>query len=484
MLRPPLCSAVVRPFGRTTIGLSVVLVMLTACAHHPDLPTDRLHDVKELASSQSLASARQDHWPQQAWWQRYHDAQLDALMQEALADAPSMALASARLREAQGVARQAGAVQMPEVGLSGSVAEQKISYNNGNDFVPRNWNTYGSGTLNFSYEFDFWGKNRAQVAAAASRLHASEAEQADAGRVLTTAVAQAYAELARLYANRDTAAEALQIREHSVKLFQERFANGLETRGSVRQVESLQAMAAADLMAADEAITLQQHALAALLGKGPDRGLALKRPTLALDAQFGLPANAGVDLLGHRPDVTAARWQVEAAASQVGVAETLFYPNVSLSAFIGGQSLGLENLSASGSDAGSIGSAIYLPLFTGGRLQGQLDSSRAAYQQAVAAYNNTLSEALHQVADAVTSQQSLQGRLAQSKAAVAAADDAWQIANNRYRGGLATYLDVLSAEAALLQSKQVLVNLQARALSLDVALVHALGSGYATAARS
>ena len=456
-------------------GVPLALTLLSGCSHSPTLPADPLLQAAQLHSEQSLLAQRHDSWPSQAWWQRYQDPQLNALMQELQADSPTLAVARARLLQAQGQARQVGAVQGPEIGANFGVNEQKLSYHNGNDFVPRDWNTYGSATLNFSYEFDFWGKNRAQVAAAQSSLAASEAEQADARRVITTALLQAYTELARLYAQQDTASEALHIREQTVQLFRQRHANGLETLGSVRQVESLQAVAAGELLAVEEAIVRQRHALAALLGKGPDRGLALTRPTLALHGRFGLPAHAGIDLLGRRPDVTAARWQVEAAAQQVGVAETLFYPNVSLSGFIGTQSLGLDNLSRSGSDAGSLGPAIYLPLFTAGRLEGQLDTARGRYQEAVAHYNNTITTALQQVADAHSGQQALQARLTQAEAAVQAAEEAFNITNNRYRGGLATYLDVLSAEGSLLQSRQALVNLQARALTLDVELVHALG---------
>lgn len=474
MSQPP-SRAGRRPRHRLTPLLSSLL--LAACAHQPDLPDATPLQAQQLASAQSLAGARQDNWPVQLWWTRYQDPQLDSLMTQALADSPTLAIARARLAQAQGAARQAGAVLGPDISASGSITQQKISYNNGNDYVPYDWNTYGSGLLSFSYELDFWGKHHAQVAAARSELAAAQAQQADARRLLTSGLAQAYAELARLYATRDTAATALQIRRETVALFQDRQRNGLETLGSVRQVESLAASAEANLLAIDEAIVLQRHALAALAGKGPDWGLSLRRPSLALDSRFGLPANAGLDLLGHRPDITAARWQVEAAASRVGVAETQFYPNVSLSGFIGSQALGLENLSAAGSSAGGIGPALYLPLFSSGRLEGQLDSARAAYEQAVEEYNASLITALQQVADAVTSRQALTARLQRTQAAVDAAQEAYDIANHRYQGGLANYLDVLSAQQALLVSQEQLVNLQARALTLDINLVHALGGG-------
>ena len=479
-MRNRLASAFATPLEFSSkLLLPLSVLGMSACTLAPDLPKAPLHPADYYEASQSLAAPHPTPWPNQAWWRRYRDPQLDQLMQEALTGSPDLAAASARLQRAQGYAQQAGALLAPQAGMNLSATKQKLSYNNGNDFVPRNWNDYGSATLNFSYEFDFWGKNRSAVSAAKSTLAAAEAEQQQARLILTTTLAQAYAELARLYANRDTSVTAQQIREQTVKLFRQRYDNGLETRGSVRQVEALQASAEADLLAVEEAIALQRHAIAALLGKGPDRGLAVERPTVQLASSFGLPTQASADLLGHRPDITAARWRAEAAASRVGMAQADYYPNVNLSAYVGTQALGLNNLGQSGSDVGGVGPALYLPLFTAGRLDGQLTAAQADYLEAVASYNASVTQAFHDVADAVTSHQALDKRLQKSREAVQAATDAYQIANNRYRGGLATYLDVLTAEDALLASQMSLVNLESRAFSLDVALVYALGGGYA-----
>jgi len=359
-----------------------------------------------------------------------------------------------------------------------SASESKVSYQYQAYAPPKNWNDYGSATLNFSYDFDFWGKNKAAVAAATSDFAAAQAESATANLMISTSLVQSYAELARLYANRDTAVTASDIRKKTVSLLQQRFSNGLETQGAVRQAEALRANAEAELLSIDESIALQKNALAALLGKGPDRGLSISRPEVKLQQSFGFLKKPGLGLLGHRPDVTASRWRAESAAKRIGIAKAQFYPDVSLSAFIGYQAFGLDNLTRSGNDAGSIGPALYLPLFTGGRLQGQLTTAEASYEEAVANYNNTVTQAFHDVADVVTSSKALTARLQKTQEAVDAAQDAYQIANNRYRGGLATYLDVLTAEDALLGSQRALVNLQSRSFSLDVALVHALGGGY------
>jgi outer membrane protein TolC len=153
---------------------------------------------------------------------------------------------------------------------------------------------------------------------------------------------------------------------------------------------------------------------------------------------------------------------------------------VNLLAFVGVQSLGLDMLAKGGSSIGSVGPAISLPIFDGGRLRAQLGGAHADYAQAVASYDGTVVQALQEVADAALSQRALAPQLARSTEAVDASREAWQVQNNRYTGGLATYLEVLSAEDTLLSALRTQSDLQSRAFSLDVALVRALGGGYAT----
>jgi NodT family efflux transporter outer membrane factor (OMF) lipoprotein len=451
---------------------------LNGCSGINEQKPSDLNKISSYSSTRSLHADYQISWPDSDWWTKYHDPQLNQLITEALRDSPSIQVARARLKNAEGLAEQAGAVRSVQVGANISATEEKVSYQYKAYAAPENWNDYGSALLTFNYDFDFWGKNKATVAAATSELLASQAETAATRLMISSSIAQAYAELARLYANRDTAVSALDIRKKTVTLLNDRFQNGLETQGAVRQAESLRANADAELLGIDESIALQKNAIVALLGLGPDRSFSISRPGVNLHHQFGLPQDAGVNLLGHRPDVTAARWRAESAAKQIGVAKAQFYPDVSLSAFIGVQSFGLNDLNKSGNDAGSVGPAIYLPLFTGGRLSGQLTSAQARYDEAVASYNMTLTQALHDVADVSVSSRALNARLEKTAEAVHAAQDAYQIANNRYHGGLATYLDVLTAEDALVNSQRALANLQSRAFSLDIALIHALGGGY------
>jgi len=470
-------------FHRSGTPAHVVVALTLALAACAPLPSrdarPHLASVGQYGSERSFtAPARQ--WPSDSWWTTYRDAQLDALINDALAGSPTLAVAQARLQRADASVQVAGSANKPQVSANASVTEQKQSYNylTPRGFTPSGWNDYGRATLDFSWELDFWGKNRAALAAATSDADAARADVAQARLTLATAIASSYAELAREYAALDTAKAALQVRAKTAELFRRRYDNGLETLASVRQVESRRASAEADVLSIEEQIALQGNRIAALMGAGPDRGLTIARPTVNLAQSFALPEQLAADLLGRRPDIAAARMRAAAAAKRIDQAQAAFYPNVNLAAFIGVQSLGIDMLTRSGSSIGGVGPAISLPIFNGGRLQGQLRGADADYAEAVANYDRTVVQALQDVADAAVSQKALGGQIAKTGEAVDAAREAWRIQNNRYEGGLSTYLDVLSAEDTLLSNLRVQTDLQSRSFTLDVALVRALGGGY------
>ncbi|HXA38916.1 MAG TPA: efflux transporter outer membrane subunit [Phenylobacterium sp.] len=469
---------------RTLPVLLLAATALSACATLPPPAPARVAKAPaSYAASQALAAPARD-WPADAWWTAYGDTQLDGLMAEALAGSPTLAAAEARVRKAEALAATAHARQLPTVSGNASVEEMKQSYNLGipAQFVPQGYNAYGLLTLNFNWELDFWGKNRAAVAAAVSDTRAAQADAAEARLVLSTNVAAAYADLARLYAERDVAERAMAVQGETSKLVADRVVNGLDTLAEQRQAEAEPLQAKADLSAIDEQIALTRDRLAALAGAGPDRGLGLVRPSAAALKPLGVPAELAASLVGRRPDVTAARWRAEAAASRIHEARAAFFPDVNLAAFIGTQALHLNKVFAAGSDVGSVGPAVTLPIFEGGRLRAGLRGAEADRDAAVASYDDAVTEAFRQVADVVASSRALQSQIADSKAALAASEDAFRIATLRYKGGLATYPTVLLAEQAVLRRRRIVADLDARALALDVELVRALGGGYHAAA--
>ena len=463
----------------TALGL-LAATALSACATLPPAASGRLAKAPQTyATAQSFAGASRD-WPADAWWTAYGDPQLDSLMTEALAGSPTLAAAQARVRKAEALAAAAHAGELPRLMANGSVEDMKQSYNIGipPQFVPQGYNIYGRATLDFSWELDFWGKNRAAVAAAVSETRAAEADAAEARLMLATNLAAAYADLARLYAERDVADRSMSVQGETSKLVASRVANGLDTLGEQRQAEAEPLQAKADLGAIDEQIALTRNRLAALAGAGPDRGLSLTRPAAAALKPLGVPAELAANLVGRRPDVVAARWRAEAAAERIHQARAAFYPDINLAAFVGSTALRLDKVFASGSDIGSVGPAISLPIFEGGRLRAGLKGAEADRDAAVASYDAAVAEAFRQVADVLASRRALQSQVTDSRAALAASEDAYRIAKLRYQGGLSTYPSVLLAEQGVLKRRRTVADLDARALALDVQLVRALGGGF------
>ncbi len=478
MIRPTACRSprAAAPFA---------LLLLSACAAVPHLaPAPQIAPPQAYAAERSFAAdPSATAWPDTAWWHAYGDPQLDALIAEGLHGSPDIAAAAARVRQANAYAQQAQAARLPTLDVSGSAAEAKQSYNNGIPaaFVPKGWNESGRIEADLGFDLDLWGRNKAAYAAARSDAAASGLDYAQAGLTLSTNIADAYADLARLFAERAVQAAALDIREQTRQLTADRVASGLDTQAELKQAQSAVPAARADLAATDEQIALTRNRLAALLGKGPDRGLTITAPTVTINPR-PLPANVTTDLIGRRPDIVAARTRVEAEASRIKVARADFYPAVKLSAVFGFQSLGFGNLLNSGSSFGNAGPALSLPIFRGGELQERYRSARASYDEAVASYDSTVTSAYRAVADAVVSQRALNVQLTDRRQALSDARAAYDIARQRYQGGLSRFVDVLTAQDRVLQAQRSVADLEARAFSIDISLVRALGGGFSVPA--
>ena len=458
------------------------LAPLAACAPNlGDKPVPR--SAASLASVQTLPS-QNGQWPGDGWWKSYNDPQLDQLIAEGVAGSPDIASAAARLARAQGVAEGAGAALGPSVGAEATGGKTKQSYNFGipPDFVPKGWKDYGVANLKFGFDLDLWGKNRATLRAAMSDRDAARIEMAEARLTLASAIAASYADLARLYVERDVAEEALRIQEDTAGLVGNRVKSGLDNEGQRHQAEAAVPAARADLSQIDESIALTRNQLAALIGAGPDRGLAIARPKVGTLASLALPPSAGIDLVGRRPDVVAAKARVESAAQRIKAANAAFYPDISLSALVGLEGLGFGNVLKSGSSYGNVGPAFSLPLFDSSKRAGDYRVARADYDAAVANYDKTLIGALQDVANAVASRNALGTQASNARASLTDSQQAYDVARLRYKAGLSNYLDVLTAEQALIVARRRDADLTARGFTLDVALVRALGGGYAAAA--
>ncbi len=443
-------------------------------------PTPQLAP-QALSLGRTVADAKVEPsaWPAEGWWQHYGDEQLDALVNEALAGSPSLATAQARLRAAQARAVSAGATRLPTTTVDAEATRQRYPENY--LFPPPYGGSYltdARAALDFSWDLDFWGRNRALLAAARAGVAAAEADRAAARLALAVAVVQAYIQFDLQFALLDVTNDNLKQQNSILELTQQRVGAGLENSARVKQAEGQVALTRAALAFVEGSIALARDQLADLVAAGPDRGAQLRRPQLAAPAAIALPSVLPADLLGRRPDVAAARALVESAAQGVRAAEADFYPNVNLIAFAGFQSLGLSQLFEPADRILGAGAALSLPVFNRGALRGSLQSSQAQLDQSVAQYNQTLLDAVREVADVVANWRALERETSEQQIALADAQRSYDLTSERYRAGLDNYLSVLSSQNQVLIAQGLGAELQARRLTFSVDLVRALGGGY------
>jgi NodT family efflux transporter outer membrane factor (OMF) lipoprotein len=455
------------------------LALAAGCATPGDVgPRDHPIDPAAMGLRAAAASAPLA-WPADQWWSAFGDPQLDALVGEALGSSPGMRLARARVDRAMALARVAGAEQAARLDATVSAQRQRITENG---IFPAPiagaWIWQNQAMLDFSYDFDFWGRHGAAVDAALGQARAALAEAQAARLVLASAVAATYVQLADRYAQLDLAREELARRERETTLVRRRADAGLDSRVELNQAEGSVPEARQRLVQLEEAIALARHQLAALLGRGPDRGQDIARPALRAGAAPALPARLPADLLGRRPDIVASRWRVEAAAADVKSARAAFYPNVNLSAYVGLQAITWSHFLEPGSLALGVGPALSLPVFDGGRLRGQLGVKSADYDAAAEQYNQALADALREVADQIAAWRSIERQQPLVEASLAAAESAHEYALTRYRAGLSNFLTVLSTESQLTAARSRASALQTRRLEAAIGLARALGGGY------
>jgi NodT family efflux transporter outer membrane factor (OMF) lipoprotein len=462
------------------VGLSVMLAaVLSACVNYAGIHSDKqMAQPQQFATTQSLP-AESGHWPAADWADQFGDAQLKALIEEALKGSPTIAQARARIAGAQAYADTAKASTLPKVDASYSLTRQQLS---GTFDVPPpyagSWQTQNSGLLSASYDLDLWGKNREALKTAVSQVEASEADAEVVKLTLTTAVARSYNQLARLYVLHDIAQQEVERREQIDRISASRIATGLDTAVERKTSQANLATARSALAALDGSILTTRYQLAALMGEGPDRGLTIARPALGVGDEVRLPDNLPADLVSRRPDIVAARWRVDAITHEVKEAKAEFYPDINLSAAMGLDAFGFGRFLTAASRTASVGPAVHLPIFDAGELRAQLRGRYADFDDAVATYNQTLVIALSSVATQLAQLRSSDVQLGDAQTAQQNAREADDLAITQYKGGLTNQLTVLNADMNTLQADQAVANLLMDRRDQQIALASALGGGY------
>jgi NodT family efflux transporter outer membrane factor (OMF) lipoprotein len=471
----PLAARAAAAFAALCVG---------ACAHTGGIaPRAALVDAAAVANGMP-ATASQAAWPRDDWWRAWHDPQLDALVADAVAGSPALRVAQARIDRYAELARVAGASRYPTLAANADFGRTRFAR-----FAspsPPGGNTVWNNSVgaNLGYPLDLWGKHRAQREGALDSTLAAEADARVARLTLETAVVRTYVAFAKTYDQRDVALATRKRQLDVVDIIARRYRAGLASRFELTQAGTPVAATRAQIEELDRQLAVLRNALAVLTGRGPGAGATLARPALRLDVPVALPANLPAELVGHRPDIRAARWRVEAMAKGIHAAHADFYPNIDLIA-----SAGLASAAFGGfftfinNDAMThgFGAAISLPIFDGGVRQGRYGVAVADYDLAVETYNEAVLAAFRDVADHVVSLQSLARQQADIDAQSASAQRAFDYAAQGYRAGLTDYLNVLSTQTELLQAQQALANVRAARLDTWAQLMMALGGGVESA---
>ncbi len=469
---------VVRHLGVALATVIVVGAGLSGCAlpAHLAPPPARL-DAHTLGLRTDATVAPVDP----AWWHQFGRPELDALVDKALQDNPSLGIAAARLQRAEAIAQRIDAQDWPQVTARFDDSRQRFPEHA--LFPPSIGGTrqnLATAQLSVSWELDFFGRNRAALDAALGTAQAAQADAAMARLLVSTQVVRSYVQLARLLSLREVAERSLAQRTEVLALVRRRTGAGLDTAVELQQAEGAVPDNRQSMEALDEQIAARRHALAALTVHPPE-ALAALQPRIGHLQPQPLPVSVPADLLGRRADIDAARRRAEVATRELDEARADFYPSVNLVAFAGYNALGLDRLFDNGSRAMGIGPAIRLPIFDAGRLRASQRAKAADLDAAIAAYNGVVLAAVQDAADQISALQSLARQQQDQIRAQAFAERAYRLAVERYEAGLGSYLVVLSAETGVLAQRRAAAELSARALDSQAELMRALGGGYAAA---
>ena len=388
------------------------------------------------------------------WWTLYGDPVLDQMIAEALAHNEDIAAASARIEEATAQVTLADVELEPTV--TGTFTPSYTRNTRRGPFPVFRLNSRDNvARINASYEIDLWGKLKGASAAARADLLASAEARDTVRNMLTAQVAQGYFALLALDAQIATTRRTQETRMESLKLQQLRMQAGVSSEFEVRQVEAELAAVQAQIPVLERNRAQQQNALSILLGRSPRalvEGVIARGTPAALPAPIVPPALPS-ELLLRRPDLREAEQKLIAAHARINVARAAYYPSISLTGFLGGESRSLADLFIGPARIFNFAAELTQPIFGAKRIGAAVDVETAREQQTLALYRQAVANAFRDVQDALAAQQSARQVLEAERARVEALQKALALARLRYDNGIASQLDVLDAERNLLQSE-------------------------------
>ncbi len=476
---PPKKPSSVSPCLRGGFCVLLAAALLTGCTVGPGYkrPTAQVPDAWK-GEGPWQAAAPKDAIPKGAWWQIFHDAELDRLEQELLKANQSLDAARDRLSEARSQARIASSAFFPVVSADPSGQRQAVSSNrpfSGGELPPF---TQSNFTVPFSvsYELDLFGRVRRNLEAANASLQGSAADLENVRLVLTAELAADYFNLRELDREAAVVRQSVEIQQKGLDLVNHRHEGGVASGLEVAQQAALLDATATQLQLVLQQRAQNEHAIAVLTGKSASAFSVAEAPFDP--APPAIPTGVPSEILERRPDVATGERQMAFENAQVGLAMTAFYPHITLGGTGGWQSRDIATLISAPSAMWSLGGDLLQPILNGGRNRANLAASRAAYDESVANYREAVLEAFQQVEDGLSGLALLNQAAKTQQAAVADSRRALDIANSRYVGGVTTYLDVITAQSTLLNNERLATQLLGQQMVTSVFLVKALGGAW------
>ena len=423
-------------------------------------------------------AAPKDSLPKGAWWQIFNDAELNDYEQQLLKANQSLEAARDQLNQARALARVASAGLFPTLNADPGVLRTRYPSNRPQQVAPVPSLTQSTYAIPFllNYEPDLFGAVRRSLQASNAALQSTAADLYNARLVLTAELAADYFSLRELDAETQVVRESVEIQQKGLQLVESRHTGGVASGLDLAQQQTLLDSTVAQLYLVQQQRAQYEHAIAVLTGNAAStfnvavRALKAEPPPVPL----GVPS----DLLERRPDVASAERQMAYENALVGVATAAFYPHLTISGGGGFESTSLSKLITAPNAIWSLGADVLQPVFQGGRNRANLAATKAAYDETVANYRQSVLTAFQQVEDGLSGLKFLSQASTSQIAAVDDAQRALQLANNRYAGGVTSYLDVITAQSALLNNQRLATQILGQQLVTSVYLVKALGGGW------
>jgi len=467
---------------RRHVCLAFFAILLAGCTVGPNYKRPPVDVPATFRAPQPLPPAEAASLADLKWFDLFKDDKLQDLIRKALVANYDLRDAVTRVDAARANLGITRSYQFPNFAASGNVDINRLSRNGETPLPPEllsNQNrNFGTGVLQLlSFEIDIWGRlRRATEAARASLLSADDNRKA----VVTTLVADVateYLTLRELDYTLEISQHTLHTRQESLDLTKQRQTGGVATRLDIRQAEELVYTAEETIPAIQNQIGQTENQIHLLLGQNPGevtRGRGLTEQDLPPEVPAGLPSA----LLERRPDIRAAEQDLIAANAEIGVAKAAYFPTISLSGFLGGQSTQLSSLFAGPESAWSLVPQATQPIFTAGRLKSDVRLAEAQREHALIEYQKTVQTAFTEVSNALIAHQRVRESREKQVALVEALQDRLRLAYLRYRGGVDTQLNALDADRDLFQGQLDLAQIRLQELLSVVQLYKALGGGW------